>query len=134
MKELIVSAKVENMEKVQAFVRAELAHTLPKTQNQTAIAVDEIFSNIVNYAYPANAEDFKVTVRIDTKENIILEFEDIGLPFNPLVQQEPDISLDADERAVGGLGIFLVKNLMDEVTYRREGNRNILTLRKILTQ
>lgn len=132
MKELIVEAKKENLEQVQSFVRTELSNCTAKEKNQVAIVVDEIFSNIAQYAY--NGGGGSVIVRAKTNGELWLEFEDTGLPFDPLMQADPDTGLGADERGVGGLGIFMVKSLMDEVTYRREGQRNVLTLRKNRTQ
>ena len=128
MRELIVEAKLENADRVQDFVRAGLAGCPAKTQAQLAIVADEVFSNIARYAY-AQAGGH-VAVRLAAGEDITLEFEDSGAPYDPLAKADPDLSLGLEEREVGGLGIFMVKNLADRVEYRREGHRNLLTIKK----
>lgn len=128
MKELIVAANIENLERVQDFVRAELSDCPAKIKNQLAIAVDEVFSNITNYA--GTQEGDTVSVRILVGDEVILEFADAGIPYNPLEKADPELDLGLDQREVGGLGIFLVKSLMDSLEYRHEGGLNVLTLRK----
>ena len=130
MNELIIEAKVENMEAVQNFVSERLGDCPEKIRNQIGIAVDEIFSNIANYAY--NPETGGAKVRISVDNDITIEFEDCGTAYNPLSKDDPDVSLPAEKREVGGLGIYILKNIMDSVGYRREGGKNILTIRKSL--
>ena len=101
-----------------------------KIQNQIRIVVDEVFSNIARYAY--HPEVGGATVRIAVDDDITIEFEDSGVAYDPLAKEDPDVSLSAEEREIGGLGLFLVKNLMDSVEYRREGNKNILRIKKSL--
>ena len=128
MKELIVEAKNENLEKVQDFVRAELENCPPKLRAQLSIVVDEIFSNIACYAYAQQGG--QVTVRLALVNDITIEFEDSGMPYDPLEKPDPNTTLDVDEREIGGLGIFMVKSLMDSVRYRRIGNKNLLTIKR----
>lgn len=128
MKELVIEAKAENLERVQAFVRAALDNCPRKVQNQIAISVDEIFSNIASYAYANGIGDAIVRVKVDN--DVSIEFEDSGMAYNPLAKDDPDTTLDTDAREVGGLGIFMVKNLMDSVAYERKDNKNILTIKK----
>ena len=130
MDELVIEARLENMEAVLGFVSEKIADCSMKTQNQIRIAVDEIFSNIARYAY--NPEVGGAVVRIAVGNDVVIEFEDSGTPYDPLAKEDPDVSLSAQEREVGGLGLFMVKNLMDSVEYRREENRNILTIKKSL--
>lgn len=130
MRELIVEAKIENLDKVQDFIESSITDCPPKIKRQLAISVDEIFNNIASYAY-AQGEG-RVTVRITVDDAVMIEFEDSGAEYDPLERDDPDISLGADERELGGLGIFMVKNLMDSMEYRREGNRNLLTIKKSL--
>ena len=92
--------------------------------------VDEIFSNIARYAYHPEVDG--AVVRIAVGDDVVIEFEDSGTPYDPLTKEDPDVSLSAQDREVGGLGLFMVKNLMDSVEYRREENRNILTIKKRL--
>ena len=130
MNELIIEAKLENMDTVLDFVNGRIGVCSPKVQNQIGIAVDEIFSNIARYAY--NPNDGEATVRITVGDDITIEFEDSGMAYDPLSSDDPDISLSAEEREIGGLGILMVKKLMDSVEFRREGNKNILTIKKRL--
>jgi anti-sigma regulatory factor (Ser/Thr protein kinase) len=94
------------------------------------MAADEIFSNIAKYAYAyENSGDVVVALRVEAKR-VELRFEDWGEPFDPLTADPPDLVSGADEREFGGLGIYLVRSMMDNVRYSRESGRNILTLVK----
>jgi len=133
MKELNISATVENIPVVTAFVDKQLkALDCPvKAKAQIDIAIDEIFSNIARYAY--NPEVGEATVRFEVQENplsVIITFIDGGVPYNPLTTAEPDTGLSAKERSVGGLGLFIVRKSMDDISYSYEGGKNILTVRK----
>ncbi len=135
MKELTVAATVENIETVTDFVNEQLeAVDCPiKAQMQIDIAIDELFGNIAHYAY--NPETGNATVRVEVSEDplfVVITFIDNGVPYDPLTQAEPDTSLSAEERQVGGLGIFMVKKTMDEVTYEYKDGMNILKIRKDL--
>lgn len=133
MKTMKTLALLENLDQVQDFVEQQLleAGCPDKTRMQVAMAVEEIYVNIVDYAYFPGTGD--VEVHCSLKEaplQVIIEFRDGGQPFDPLEHPEADISLSADEREVGGLGIFMTRQLMDEVDYRYEHGKNILTLKK----
>jgi anti-sigma regulatory factor (Ser/Thr protein kinase) len=129
MRELIVAAKAENLDQVLDFVAADTEDLPMKIQTQLAITVEEIFVNISNYAY--HPETGSASIRVHCDETAIsLEFEDGGVAYNPLDFEDPDITLSAEERKIGGLGIFMVKEMMDQVSYRREGDRNILVVKK----
>jgi len=128
MSELKIAATLQNLDAVLGFVGARLGDCPAKARNQIAVAVDEIFSNIARYAYHTNTGG--VTIRIAVGHEIVIEFEDSGIPYDPLSADAPDISLPAEAREIGGLGIFMVKNIMDSVEYRRDGDKNILTIRK----
>ena len=132
MKELSIEAKVENLNDVLGFITGELeaAGCSVKLQKQIKIAAEEIFVNIACYAYsPATGE---AAVRVSVDDRITVEFEDKGVPYNPLEKTDPDTSLSTEEREPGGLGIFIVKKIMDTVEYRRDESRNILTIKKHL--
>ncbi len=128
MHELIIEAALENMDEVQDFVSGHMEDCPMNIQNQISIAVDEIFSNIARYAY--NPDTGGATVRVAIGDDVTIEFEDSGTAFNPLAAGNPDLTLSAEEREVGGLGLFMVKKMMDAVEYRRDGNKNILTIKK----
>ena len=135
MKELTIEAAVENIEIVTDFVTAELEKLdCPmKAETQIAIAIDELFGNIARYAYSPDIG--KATVRFEVEEDplaVIITFIDNGVPFNPLEQAEPDTHLSAQERQIGGLGIHLIKETMDEVEYAHEEGRNVLKMQKKL--
>jgi len=133
MKELTIAATVDNIELVTDFVNEQLeALDCPmKAQMQINIAIDELFGNIAHYAY--NPDVGEATVRVEVLQDplsVVITFIDGGVPYDPLAAADPDTSLSAEERAIGGLGIFMVKKSMDEITYRYEGGKNILSIRK----
>ena len=133
IKELSVEAKLENMVSVLEFINEQITNYTncsTKIQNQISIAIDEIFSNIIKYSY--SFEIGIVLVRITVEDDITIEFEDSGIPFNPLAQNNPDISLPLEKRDTGGLGVFIVKNIMDSVEYKYINNKNHLTIKKHL--
>lgn len=130
MNELIIEATLENMDTVQEFIGERIADCPMKIQNQIGIVVDEIFSNIARYAY--NPKVGGATVRIAVSDVITIEFEDSGIAYDPLSGDEPDVTLSDEDREIGGLGLFMVKKLMDSVEYRRDGSKNILTIKKKL--
>jgi len=135
MKELTIAATVENIEVVTDFVNEQLeALECPmKAQMQIDIAIDELFGNIAHYAYDPDVGE--ATVRVEVTENpmaVIITFIDKGIPYDPLKQADPNTSLPAEERELGGLGIFMVKKSMDEITYTYKDGQNILAIKKHL--
>lgn len=132
MEEITVHTDLENLDKVTAFVEAALESYNPsmKAQMQLNVAIDELFSNIVHYSKSADAT-IQVEVQNDPKQ-VKLTFIDSGVPYNPLIKADPDITLSAEERQIGGLGIFLVKKTMDGMEYQRADNKNQLTIYKNL--
>lgn len=135
MKEITLAATVENIEAVTDFVNAQLeAVDCPmKAQTQIDIAIDELFSNIAYYAYAPSVGDATVRVEFtDAPLSVIITFIDSGKAYDPLRNEDPDITLSAEERDIGGLGIYMVKKSMDEVTYEYRDSRNILKIKKNL--
>lgn len=135
MAELTLQAEVEKLDDVIAFVDENLEQQqCPITiQTQVDIAVEEIFVNIAHYAY--NPETGPATIRVEVTENplsVALTFIDQGVEYDPLKKQDPDITLSAEERDIGGLGIFMVKQSMDDISYEYKDGKNILTIKKIL--
>ena len=132
-KEITVTAVPQNVDSVTGFVNAELnaAGCPPKTRAKIDVAIDEIFANVSSYAYaPATG---LVTVQFSLEKEpraAVISFIDRGIPYDPLMAAEPDTTLSADERKIGGLGIFIVKQTMDDMQYRYEDGRNILTIKK----
>jgi anti-sigma regulatory factor (Ser/Thr protein kinase) len=131
VKSFTTAARTGNFDEVREFILAACENAPLKSKHQIAIAADEIFTNISSYAY--TPETGEVNIRVYAEDGAVtIEFEDAGVPYNPMLQKEPDLSADEDKRTKGGLGIFIVKKLMDKVAYRREGNKNILSIRKKL--
>ncbi|MBQ7668517.1 MAG: SpoIIE family protein phosphatase [Clostridia bacterium] len=119
---------------VQEFVREELKKydISSRTLNQIELAVEEIFVNIASYAYVGKEGDCTLTIQNDGLDKLVFTFEDYGIQFNPLEKQDPDITLSASERDIGGLGIFITKKTMDSVEYKYENGKNILTISKTI--
>ena len=133
MKELTLPATIENIETVIDFVNGQLEEIkCPlKAQMQIDIAIDELFGNIAHYAY--NPETGPATVRVEVTEDpiaVVITFIDRGVPYDPLKKEDPDITLSAEERAIGGLGIFMVKMTLDEISYEYKDGKNILRIKK----
>lgn len=135
MEELIITADTKRLDEVLSFVDEILGkYDCPTvTQIQIDIAVEEIYVNIAHYAYNPEVGEATITCRVENDPlRVIIEFKDGGLPYNPLDREDPDIELSAEERDIGGLGIYMVKNSMDNVSYRYEGEKNIFTIEKTL--
>ena len=135
MRELILNeARVDRLDEVLAFLDGFLEEMdCPmKTQIQLEVAVEEIYVNIASYAYAPGTGP--ATLRIEAEEgpSVAITFIDQGVPYDPLAKPDPDVTLSAEERQIGGLGIYMVKKSMDDMVYRREGDSNVLTLRKRL--
>ena len=135
MQELTLDARLESIPAAVDFVdRALEAVGCPmKVQFQFNVAIDELLSNISRYAYAPDTGKATVRFEFDAAQNMAhITFIDRGIPYDPLQKGDPDISLTADKREVGGLGIFMVKKMMDDMCYRREDGCNILRISKKL--
>ena len=135
MRELTIEAEVENLDNVLAFVDEELEKfdCPPKIQVQIDVAVEELFVNIAHYAY--KPEKGNATIKVEVQESplsVFITFVDNGVPYDPLAKPDPDVTLSAEEREVGGLGIFMVKKSMDDIKYEYKDGKNILTITKNL--
>lgn len=133
MKELTLEAKVANLQQVLDFVDENLkSMRCPmKILMQIDVAVEEIFVNVASYAYTPNTGS--VTIRMDLQEKpraVVITFIDSGIPYNPLAKEDPDVSLSAEERSIGGLGIFMVKKTMDKMEYEYTDQKNVLKMYK----
>ena len=139
-KSITVDATIANVETVTNFVNAELeALDCPmKAQMQIDVAIDELFGNIAHYAYKCNENgkpgqaNVEVSASKDEPPHVVITFTDCGIPYNPLENEDPDVTLSAEERQIGGLGIFLVKKTMDDISYEYKDGKNILTIKKKL--
>ena len=133
MKERTFDANIESFPEVIQFIDEwlESLECGMKTQMQIDLAVDELFTNIASYAYaPGSGE---ATIQLDYDEasrTASITFIDSGIPYDPLQKPDPDVTLSAEERGIGGLGIYMAKKAADNMEYRRENDRNILTIYK----
>lgn len=133
--EITVTAEIPNVEPVTEFVDAilERVECPMKSVMQINIAIDELFSNIAKYAY--GEEKGEATVRVSVLTNparVSISFIDSGTPYNPLENDDPDVTLSAEQREIGGLGLYVVKKSMDKVYYKYENGKNVLTIEKNL--
>ena len=134
MRELKIAALNENLPEVLKFIGESLenAGCKPADSTRIEVSVEEIFSNIANYAY--NPETGSATVSVELSENplkVIISFADNGTPYNPLAKEDPNLNLAISERKRGGLGIFMTKKFMDKVSYEYKDGMNILTIEKL---
>ena len=133
--ELEVPAEIDRLPEVMEFMEQHLeeAECSVKAQMQISVSVEEIFVNIAHYAYAP--EKGMAWIRLETdRENKVakITFTDSGTPFDPLKKADPDVTLSAEERDIGGLGIYMTKKAMDEVSYEYRDGRNNLTLVKTI--
>ncbi|MBO4501524.1 MAG: ATP-binding protein, partial [Clostridia bacterium] len=128
-------ATEDNLQKVLDYVDAQLeAVDCPmRSRMQFDLAVEEIFVNIAHYAYAPDVG--KATVRTEVSGDpvtVSITFIDRGVPYDPLKKADPDVTLSAEERDIGGLGIFLTKKVMDDISYEYKNGQNVLTLKKTI--
>lgn len=133
-KELTVKAKLENLDTVIGFLEEELegAECPMKISLKIQVCLEELFVNVANYAYGDSEGECTIgiiTKKAEDKYMVTVRIEDSGKPFNPLEKEDPDITLSAEERQIGGLGIYMVKKTMDDVYYENNG-KNIFTMVK----
>lgn len=122
-----IQGKAEEI--IQSIIQTDEIVALPSFAYMIHLVVEEIVVNIVDYAYPEGNGYLEVCINNDSKE-LTIEFRDHGIPFNPLEQSMPDLDIPLEERSIGGLGIFLTKEMMDNVEYRYEQGENILIIKK----
>ena len=134
MDQIIVNAEVSQVKTVTGFVneRLEALGCSGRIMIQVDVAIDELFSNIAHYAY--HPDTGPATVMVEVEEDplcVVITFVDHGVPFDPLAEERPDVShLPKAERPIGGLGLFMVKKTMDDISYTYRDGQNILTIRK----
>ena len=133
MNELRLDATIENLDHVITFLDDIMEeYDLPmKARMQLDIAVEEIYVNIAHYAYPDGGGSAEIIVDFPEEGIIKVSFIDQGQPYDPLQKPDPDITLSAEERPVGGLGIYMVKKSMDDMTYEYTDGSNRLTITKV---
>ncbi len=135
MQKLTLDATVENVAKATEFVEEQMEAfgCSMKLQSQINIAVDELFVNIASYAYQDKTGQATVCVEKEgDPPEVTITFIDSGIPYNPLEQKEPDVHLNINDRKAGGLGIYIVKKMMDSMSYEYKDKHNVLTIKKKL--
>lgn len=125
-------AKIDKLEAMIDFIIdfAQDEGLAPDKLSQVRLAAEEVLVNVINYAYPDKPGDVEIFCAPLKDKGIVVDIKDSGFPFNPLEKAEPDTSLPMEKRKIGGLGIFLAKKVMDELTYERKENKNVLRLIK----
>ena len=135
MKLLTVPAESDQLDTVQGFVD-EALDQVPCTLEsrlQLQIAVEELFVNIASYAYAPDHGEAVIGCQVEQEPpSVTIQFRDWGKPFDPLAKEDADVTLSAEDRGIGGLGIYMVKNTMDDVRYQYENGQNVLTIYKKL--
>ena len=135
---LNIAAKTENLDQVLGFIDSFLEEQEcdMKAMIQIDVAVEEMYVNIAHYAYGVEGGgDAEIRVELDElygKRAVCITFIDSGIYYDPLAKEDPDITLGAEERPIGGLGIFMVKKSMDDVAYERKDERNYFTMKKLI--
>ena len=135
MIELTLDATVENLDRVLSVVEEYLneLHCPLRTQMRLAVVVEELYVNIASYAYAPGTGPAALRVDVEEEGRVVaITFVDQGVPYDPLAKPDPDVTLAAENRKIGGLGIFMCKKIMDEMVYQRKDGRNILTAKKRL--
>ena len=133
--ELVIEAVVDNLDAVNSFVHKSIEQfeVSKRTLMQLDLVIEEIFVNVASYAYAPNTGSVKILIEVKEEPlTVSLTFIDSGVPYNPLEKSDPDVDLSADDRQIGGLGIFLTKNLVDDISYKFIDGQNILQLTKSL--
>ena len=132
---LVTEARVDNLHEVLGFVSdyLEVLDCPPKIRMQMDIAVEELFVNIAHYAYPDGTGKAEIRLRSSQDPKTVeIELRDSGIPYDPTKNEDPDVTLAAEDRDIGGLGVFMVRQYTDGFTYRYENGQNILTIRRII--
>ena len=133
MREITIEAKIENLDEVLGFVDGQLEELeCPmKAQMQIDVAVEEIFVNIASYAYAPGVGS--AVVRFESSQDptsVTITFIDSGVPYDPVQKDDPDVTLSAEERGIGGLGIYMAKKAVDDMKYVYRDGQNILSISK----
>ena len=136
MKELKVKAIDKNLsmvlDTVESFIEG-LCNS--EIKNEILISVDELFINVAHYAYEGEEGEVSIVMELlEEKKRLRIIISDQGIPFNPLEKEDPDIDLSLEERKIGGLGIFMVKDYMDHLEYKFENKSNMLIMEKNLRE
>lgn len=131
-REITIKNNIEELNRIAEFIETmgeERGFDMALTMNLN-LALEEAVSNIILYAYPEKLGEEICIKCVEVNDGVIFTISDGGVEFDPTKVEEADISLSAEERGIGGLGIFLIRQIMDEVKYERIENKNVLTIKK----
>lgn len=135
MKSIVVPVVIDSLQTIDEFINAELeaCGCSSKTRYQVEVAIEEVVVNIVSYSQLPVDAGFEVRCEVlQDPTRLVVQILDGGVPFDPLAKPDPDMSPEALQNRIGGLGIYMVKQMMDEATYAYEDGKNVLTITKIL--
>ena len=136
MRKITLDAKLNRLDEVLTFVDSALEdlHCPVRAQMQLDVAVEELFVNIASYAYGSGVGPATIIIETEVDPPAVeVTFIDRGVPYNPLLKPDPDVTLSAEKRQIGGLGLFMVKKSMDDMTYEFRDGCNIVKIRKLLS-
>lgn len=135
-KELEIHNEISELNRVAAFVEevGEELQLTPELVFNLNLVLEEAVSNIIYYAYPKQVEHEIVVQAELMDKSLVFTLTDSGKPFDPTQAEDADITLSGEERQIGGLGIFLIKQIMNEVEYQRVEGKNVFTLKKVVMQ
>lgn len=130
MEKIIKRAKIDHLRHLMEFVKNNAVRYgfSQRRISEIELATEEAIMNIISYAYEGSTGDVEITCKQDDDKCFIIDIVDTGKPFDVFTIKEPDLTRDVVEREVGGLGIHFIKQFMDDIKYRREEDKNILTL------
>lgn len=132
MAELTVEAKLENLDVVISFLTSTLKsyNICKKNINKIELVCEEVVVNIMKYAYSKSKGSLTLIIDYESKaKNLFIQIIDSGIPFNPLLMEEPDVAMPLEDRKIGGMGIFIIRKTMDEVDYERINGKNVLNMK-----
>lgn len=135
MKKTRIPAELDNLDNMIDLIISDLNDIVCNKRfvNQVRLSCEEVLVNVISYAYPDGGGEVEIIREIPNDNGeIIIQFIDEGVPYNPLLNPDPDINAPIEDRGIGGLGVYLYKTIMDKVTYERKEGKNILTFVKKL--
>lgn len=129
---MTIDATIDNLQTVTEFITNSLEEKdcSLKIIMQMELVIEEIYVNVASYAYRPNIGKVTIVKEFVGSHAITVTFIDSGYPYNPLEHEDPDVTAGIEDRDVGGLGIFLIKKNVDEISYERRDEQNILTIKK----
>ena len=125
-------AELDNLHTLKSFILDHAGQTISaeKKRHEIELAVDELLTNVINYAYPDTSGKITIRCLVNEQGDFFAQIADTGIPFDPLKKREPEMGKSIEDSRIGGLGIYLARNMLDEIKYHRKNDMNILTICK----